>query len=91
MVLESSVTSQKARNILQKGSKSLIRTLSSLIVNKETDASKSSLVLAGGLIQNGVYQQIFGDSLAAADTKFDDTQAVKHPALIDAEYLLSQI
>ncbi|KAG4437484.1 hypothetical protein IFR05_007039 [Cadophora sp. M221] len=91
VVAESSPSTQKARDILDEGSKFLVRLLSSLVTNQEIESSRTSLALAGGLLQSKDYQDIFLTNLAATGLKFQDTKAVKHPALVAARSLLSEI
>ncbi|KAH9224995.1 putative glucokinase regulator family protein [Leptodontidium sp. 2 PMI_412] len=91
VVIDASSSSQKARDILGEGSKSLVRLLSSLVVSQEIDTSRTNLILAGGLLQSKVYQDIFLNNLDTTGLKFDDTKAVKHPALVAAKSLLSEI
>ncbi|PVH80206.1 putative glucokinase regulator family protein [Cadophora sp. DSE1049] len=90
VVVDSSSSSKKAMELLKEGSKSLVRMLSSLVVNQELDTSKISLVLAGGLLQSEVYQKILLKELASAGIDFGDIQAVQQPALVAAKHLLGK-
>ncbi|KAH7308807.1 hypothetical protein BKA65DRAFT_601661 [Rhexocercosporidium sp. MPI-PUGE-AT-0058] len=91
VVVGCSSSSQQAREILEEGSKSLVRLLCSLVINQGIDTSKTSLVLAGGLLQSKVYRDMFLDDLdATGSLKFEGIQAINHPALNAARSLLSE-
>jgi len=90
VVVDSSSSSKKAMELLKEGSRSLVRIVSSLISNWRIETSRTSLVLAGGLLQSEVYQLTLINDLVSAGINFGHVQAVPQPALMAAKYLLGK-
>lgn len=88
IVLEECASNDKARVIAQDGSKYLARMLSVLIDNQDIDLSSSTLVLAGGLIQNESYKSMILDRLLSSGKRFKHVETVTGPASNAAEYLV---
>ncbi|KAK0110138.1 hypothetical protein ONS95_002791 [Cadophora gregata] len=91
VVVDATPSSRKATELLQEGSKSLVRIISSLVSNQKPDNSKTSLLLAGGLLQSEVYQRMFFENLATAGLAFRDTKAIQQPAMLAARHLLASL
>jgi N-acetylmuramic acid 6-phosphate etherase len=88
VVFNESSCNDKAKAIIQTGSKSLVQMLTSLIQNREINPSNSALVLAGGLIQNKSYQRMILEGLLGTGTQFGYIQVISNPAKNAAQYLL---
>lgn len=91
VVLDVASSSNTARTIIETASRSLVDTLTSLIKKSGLDPSSSSLVLAGGLIQNDTYQKLFIEMLSSDNVKFSHVEAVDNPAMIAANHLFGQV
>jgi N-acetylmuramic acid 6-phosphate etherase len=88
IVLEECASNNKAKAIAQDGSKYLARMLSVLIDNQDIDLSSSTLILAGGLIQNETYKSMILDGLLSSGKRFKHVEIVTGPAANAAEYLV---
>ncbi|OBT74309.1 hypothetical protein VF21_06897 [Pseudogymnoascus sp. 05NY08] len=90
IVFDAASHSDTAKAIIENSSKSLVRILTLITESKEADASTSALILAGGLMQNEIYQHMVLDGLPSSSQHFGFIQAVKNPALNAARYMLQQ-
>jgi len=91
VVLDMASSSNAANAIIETASRSLLDTLTSLIKTCRIDPSSSSLVLAGGLIQNNTYQKLFLEMLSSNSIKFSHIEAVDDPAMIAAKHLFGEV
>lgn len=91
VVLDACSSSDPARAIIEAGSQALVNTLISLTKNQGIKTSNSSLILAGGLLQNDMYQKLVLSHLASTAMKFGYVQPISDPALNAAQYLVHQL
>ncbi|KIW97102.1 N-acetylmuramic acid 6-phosphate etherase [Cladophialophora bantiana CBS 173.52] len=88
VVIDSSTDDAQARNIVEKATKNLVQLLDRLTRSGQIDVAKSSLVLAGGLMQSNVFADAFNEALHAVAFDFKHVEVVNQPAVMGAEYLL---
>ncbi|EXJ72161.1 uncharacterized protein A1O5_04665 [Cladophialophora psammophila CBS 110553] len=88
VVIDSSTDDAQARNIVEKATNSLVQLLDPLTRSGQIDVAKSSLVLAGGLMQSNIFADAFKEALHAVAFDFKHVEVVNQPAVIGAEYLL---
>jgi N-acetylmuramic acid 6-phosphate etherase len=87
VVLDAAPSSKTAKGILEAGTKSLVHILTSLTEHRDIRTLDSSLILAGGIFQNGGFQEIFLKNLASSRISFGFIQSISDPALAVAQYL----
>lgn len=91
VVLSMANDDDEAKRIVGSGVSSLVDLVAVLIQGGEIDPLKSGLLLAGGLMQNELYETKFLKALEAKCGKFKYTDRVAHPALAGAQYLSSHL
>lgn len=91
VVLDAMPTSTAAQSIIETASQSLLGMLRVLISHSDLDSRGSSLIMAGGLIQNETYQKLFLDQVASSGIIFDHVTAVDDPALITAQIIWREL
>ena len=91
VVLQERETSDAANRIIWRGCNSLVQIVSSLIGQRKLDVSTSTLVLAGGLLQNRGYRESFLEILSAKELQFNSIKVVENPAMAGAKNLLTTI
>lgn len=90
-VLSMAGTNEDADRIVAAGAGSLAELVALLVSGQGIEPSRTSLVLAGGLMQDEGYRGRLVGSVERAGYKFQQVQAVHHPAMNGARFLLSQI
>jgi N-acetylmuramic acid 6-phosphate etherase len=90
VVLDTFASSDKAKNIVENATQCLVDNLLSLLQRQDIKSSASSLILAGGLMQNVTFQKLLLDKISFAGREFRDFQIVNDPALVVAQYLLNK-
>lgn len=79
----------EAKRIVESGVSSLVDLVAMLVQGGEIDPMKSGLLLAGGLMQNELYETKFSKALEARCGKFKYNDRVALPAVVGAQYLAS--
>ncbi|KAJ6786177.1 hypothetical protein PWT90_00739 [Aphanocladium album] len=84
-------TNGDADRIIGAGADSLAELVTLLASSQDIDPSRSSLVLAGGLMQDEEYRRRVVESVEKAGYKFQQIQVVDHPAMYGARFLQQSV
>lgn len=90
VVLSVAGSNEKAQNILHRGSLSLAELVLDLIKGRNIDQSRTVLIMAGGLLQSPLYNNMVREALHEEGVKFGWTTDVQVPALEGARWLANQ-
>lgn len=90
IVIQSSADDPQAKEIVDSAVKSMLRLLDSIVKSQQVVLSSSILVLAGGLMQSGIFGQTVKDALTESGIRFRSVEVVDQPAVWGAENLLRE-
>ncbi|KAJ8123714.1 hypothetical protein ONZ43_g399 [Nemania bipapillata] len=91
LVLSMAVSDKEAKRIVVAGISSLVNIVTPLIQAGGIDPAKSGLVLAGGMMLDGLYKTMLTGAIEEKCGKFRHTELVVQPAVIGAQYMLNQM
>ncbi|KAI0964792.1 hypothetical protein F4678DRAFT_468202 [Xylaria arbuscula] len=91
LVLSMADSDDQAKRIVDTGVSRLVDLVRLMICGRGVDASRSGLVLAGGMTQNELYRKTLVSSLEEKCGKFKKTKSVAEPAVGGAEHILRYI
>lgn len=88
IVLDESFDNDKAKAIVEAGSKYLVHISNLLVDRQQIDSASSALIFAGGLMQNETYRRMVLGGLSSMGRQFGYIQTIGEPAISAAQYLL---
>ncbi|KAJ9136933.1 N-acetylmuramic acid 6-phosphate etherase [Pleurostoma richardsiae] len=91
VVMACSEDDQIARSIVDRGARSLVRLVTSLLNEQDMEPAGTALIVAGGLMQNETYRQTVLKSLRADGINFSLVQPVDQQAVAGAEFLMRDL
>ncbi|KAI0812890.1 putative glucokinase regulator family protein [Xylaria sp. FL0064] len=91
LVLSMTDSDDEAKRIVEAGVSRLVDLVALMIRGRGIDPSQSGLVLAGGMMQDGLYRRTLMSALEEKCGKFHWTESVAEPAVVGARHLLSYI
>lgn len=91
IVLSMAGANEDADRIIASGAASLAELATTLASSQGIDASRASLVLAGGLMQDERYRTRVIDSIEKSGYKFRHVEVVDQPAMNGARFLLESL
>jgi N-acetylmuramic acid 6-phosphate etherase len=88
LVLSLAKTDAESRRIVEDGAGSLVDLVALLVDAQGIDPAVSGLVLAGGMIQDGLYKDVLLEKIGARCGTFKQIECVSQPAIAGAQHLL---
>lgn len=90
VVVELSAEEFEAQAIVSSAIQSLVSLVRPIASSGQLDVSNSALLLAGGLMQNNIFQQRLEEEVSKAVPRFKLVEAIAQPALLGVQYLLGK-
>ena len=88
IVLDESFDNDKAKAIVEAGSKYLVHISNLLVDRQQIDSASSALIFAGGLMQDETYRRMVLGGLSSMGRQFGYIRTIGDPAISAAQYLL---